>query len=84
MVPLQELRITAEAFSETPLVRKESQTTCMSLVLVCCGVGVSDDDLLEVSVNEGNMVEELDDLLTSAADEETRTSGPKLDNDYTV
>jgi len=56
----------------------------MSLVLVCCGVGVSDDDLLKVSVNDGNMVEELDDLLTSAADEETRTSGPKLDNDYTV
>lgn len=78
MVPLQELRITAEAFSETPLVRKESQTTCMPLVLACCGVGVSDDDLLEVSVNEGNMVEELDDLLTSTADEDTRSEWSKV------
>ena len=47
----------------------------MPLILACCGVGVSSDDLLEVSVNEGSMVEELD--LTSAADEETRSEWSK-------
>ena len=78
MVPLQELRITAEAFSETPLVCKESRTTCMPLGLVCCGVGDSGDHLLEESVDEGNTVEELDDLLTSVADEETRSEWSKV------
>jgi len=78
VVTLQELRVTGEAFSETPLVCKESRTTCMPLVLACCRVGVSDDDLLEVSVNEGNMVEELDDLLTSAANKETRSEWSKV------
>ena len=40
-------------------------------------MGVSSDDLLEVSVNEGSIVEGLDDLLTSAADEETRSEWSK-------
>ena len=50
----------------------------MPLVLACCEVGVSGDDLLEVSVSEGNMVEELDDLLTSAEDEQTRSEWSKV------
>ena len=50
----------------------------MPLMLACCGEGVSGDDLLEVSVNEGNVVEELDDLLTSAADKETRSQWSKV------
>jgi len=50
----------------------------MPLVLARCGVGVSDGDLFEVSVNEGNMVEGLDDLLTAAADEETRSEWSKV------
>ena len=49
----------------------------MPLILACCGVGVSSDDLLEVSVNKGSMVEELDDLLTSEADLETRSEWSK-------
>ena len=73
MVPLQELRIIAEAFSEIPLVRKESRTPLHAI-----NVGASGDNLLEVPVDEGNMVEELDDLLTSAAGKGTRSEWSKV------
>ena len=65
MVSLHEWKITAEAFSETPLACNESRTICMPLALSCCEEDVASGGRLEGSVAEGSMVEEEDSLLTN-------------------
>ena len=72
------MRITIEAFSETPLARNESQTTCMPLTLTCCVGGASSEGWLAASVAEGNMGGGQADPPTSAEDGETRSEWSKL------
>lgn len=78
MDPLQDLRITVQAFSETLLAHNESQTTYMPLTLTCCVGGASSEGWLAASVAEGNMGGEQDGPPTSAEDGETRSEWSKL------
>lgn len=84
MDPLQDFRITVEAFSETPLARNECQTTCIPLTLARCVGGASSEGLLAVSVAEGNMGGEQDGPPTSQKTRKPELSGPNWDNDYTM
>ena len=78
MDPLQDLRVTVEAFSETPLAHNESQTTCMALTLTCCVGGAAIGGWLAASVAEGDMVGEQDGPPTSAEDGETKSDWSTL------
>lgn len=73
---IQDLRVTVEALSETPLARNESQTTCIPL---CVG-GASSEGWLAASVAEGNMGGEQDGPPTSAEEGKPDLSGPHWDN----
>ena len=78
MDPLQDLRITVEAFSEIPLAPNDSQTTCMPLTLTCGVGGASNEGCLAASVAEGNMGGGQNGPPTSAEDGETRSEWSKL------